>query len=266
MLFQSILYNHERPNELNGHIPDCFTDLHLDQVVDQIIKGKEQYDLKPFFFTYLQDITTIVYRQRVMRELEQDKVIDVIGHFAEAMEQMRLMLKNAEDCLYSYQKERFFLDAVIAYGKSLQCLREELDALPLNSEGLCAFREYLSAYIASPPFATLTAESAKILSGLKNVKYELHIQDLTIQVLPASLTGDYTEETERLYTKFHSGNTKEYVKEFPLITEMSDVEARILKGVATLYPELFTSLCDFYNVNQQFADSIILSFDREIQF
>jgi len=47
---------------------------------------------------------------------------------------------------------------------------------------------------------------------------------------------------------------------------MSDVEARILKGVATLYPELFQSLCDFYNANQEFADSTILSFDREIQF
>ena len=266
MPFQSILYNHERPDELNRHIPDCFTDLHLDQVVDQMTKAKEQYDLKPFFYTCLQDLTTIVYRQQVMKELEQDKVMDAIRQFADAMEQIRLLLKHAENCLHACQKERFFLDAVIAYCSSLQYLQEQLDVLPLNAEGLCMFREYLSAYSAAPSFIALTAESAQLLSELQDVTYELHIQELTIQVLPAGLTGNYTAETKELYEKFYSGNMKEYTAAFPFSTEMNDVEARILKGVATLYPDLFASLCNFYNSNQGFADPAILSFDREVQF
>ena len=37
--------------------PACFADLHLDQVADAMITGREQYDLKPFFSMPLHDVT-----------------------------------------------------------------------------------------------------------------------------------------------------------------------------------------------------------------
>jgi len=202
MSFQSILYNGNNANAVREHIPDSFTDLHLDQVVDKMTEGKEQYNLKPFFYAYLQDSAAIVYRQQVMRELELRDVMSAINEFAWSMQRMRRMLKEAKDCQYLYQQERFFLDAVIAYGNSLHSLYRQLDALPLVSEGLCAFRKYLAAYIASPAFTILTTESTRILSGLQEVNYELHIQGLTVQVLPAGPKADYAGETEGLYKNF----------------------------------------------------------------
>ncbi|MGN6602502.1 MAG: MutS-related protein, partial [Ginsengibacter sp.] len=101
---------------------------------------------------------------------------------------------------------------------------------------------------------------------LQKVKYNLHTQELTVRVLPYEPQADYSEETEQLYDRFHTAGAKDYTKEFPFTTEMNHVEALILKGVATLFPELFQSLCDFHSSNQDFTDNIVLAFDREIQF
>ncbi len=266
MVFESILYKNNAANATDENIPAIFTDLHLDQVVDKMTEGKDEYHLKPFFYTCLQDISSILYRQQVMRELENENVRASIDSFARSMQQMRLMLQHSHDCPHLYQRERLFLDAVIAYCDSVRLLHQQLDALPLASEGLRSFKQFLSAYTTSEPFTMLATKGEKILSGLQKVKYDLHTQELTVRVLPYEPQADYSEETEQLYDRFHTTGAKDYTKEFPFTTEMNQVEALILKGVATLFPELFQSLCDFHSGNQHFTDKTVLAFDREIQF
>ena len=55
MTFHSILF--ESPEEAikkeTPEAPDFFVDLNLDQIVDAITVGKEEYNLKPFFYTSL---------------------------------------------------------------------------------------------------------------------------------------------------------------------------------------------------------------------
>ena len=52
--FNSILFDWptsidvDKPEE-----PACFGDLHLDQVLASMVAGREEYDLKPFFYTPL---------------------------------------------------------------------------------------------------------------------------------------------------------------------------------------------------------------------
>ena len=57
MTFHSILF--ERPEdsikEETLQAPDFFVDLNLDQIIDAITAGKQEYNLKPFFYTSLND-------------------------------------------------------------------------------------------------------------------------------------------------------------------------------------------------------------------
>lgn len=266
MSFQSILYKNGPPDRVSENMPAFFTDLHLDQVVDKMTEGKDEYHLKPFFYTGLQDADSILYRQQVMKELESPDIRLCVETFARAMQQIRKMLQHSRNCPYPYQRERLFLDAVARYCNSIGLLHQQLQALPLKSDGLYAFRQYLSDYIASEIFTTINRKSEKILNELGAVTYDLHTEGLTVRVLPCQPQPDYSEVTEQLYSRFRVPGAKDYTKPFPFTTDMNHVEAEILKGVATLFPELFQSLCDFFTSNQNFTDDFVLAFDREIQF
>ena len=266
MSFQSILYKNNPASAINEKMPSIFMDLHLDQVIDKMAEGKDEYHLKPFFYTCLQDAVSILYRQQVMQDLERKSIRACIDSFAHSMRQMRTMLQCSRDCPYQYQRERLFLDAVTIYCNSVRLLCRQLHAAPVTSEGLLSFNQFLHAYTGSEMFVRLAEETEKILTGLKEVKYNIHIQKLLVRVLPYQPQPDYSDETEQIYDKFRVAAVKDYRKSFPFTTDMNHVEAEILKGVATLFPELFQSLCGFFSANQHFSDKAILAFDREIQF
>jgi DNA mismatch repair protein MutS len=71
MVFYSILFEKAK-GDIKKETPEApvfFADLNLDQIIDAITTGKEEYDLKPFFYTSLKDVDAIKYRQEIMRDL-----------------------------------------------------------------------------------------------------------------------------------------------------------------------------------------------------
>ena len=98
MTFYSILF--ESPeDDVGGEAvpaPAFFADLNLDQVVDAITDGYEDYNLAPFFSASLKSVGAIEYRHQVMRELGEADVSEVIGSFSVRMQTMRQYLAQAE--------------------------------------------------------------------------------------------------------------------------------------------------------------------------
>ncbi|MFZ5976017.1 MAG: hypothetical protein ACOYU3_11625 [Bacillota bacterium] len=89
MAFHSILSEHIEGSKETFAAPDYFIDLNLAQIIDAITTGKEEYDLKPFFYTPLHDTDTILYRHEVMRDLENETLLEHIRTFAQRMHAMR---------------------------------------------------------------------------------------------------------------------------------------------------------------------------------
>jgi hypothetical protein len=83
-VFESILYEcgAARPAAALLTPPHYFRDLNLDQIVDAISTGREEYYLKPFFYNRLATVSKIQYRHEVMRDLEDEKVRSCIETFA----------------------------------------------------------------------------------------------------------------------------------------------------------------------------------------
>ncbi|MFA5328607.1 MAG: hypothetical protein WC384_12520 [Prolixibacteraceae bacterium] len=140
--FISILFHPLESAVKNGlpvATPDYFGDLNLDQIVSVFTTGKEEYNLKPFFYAPLSTTDGIRYRHEVMRDLENDELRNRLETFALNMRTMREQFAQIEKLYFKYQKERLFLDVVELYCDTVDNLMLDLSNLPLKSEGLKSF-------------------------------------------------------------------------------------------------------------------------------
>jgi DNA mismatch repair protein MutS len=246
--------------------PDCFRDLNLDQVVAGVTAAWKDYDLAPFFQAPLADLKTIVYRQEVMRDLEDDSVRASVESFAERMRVMRQVLGLVEKLYYKEERERRFLCAVEIYVEALQRLAHELGERALSSPGLCALRAYLARYVASAPFLKLAADAAQVAHDLARVRYCVLIHDSSVTVRRYNGETDYSVAVERTFEKFRRGAVKDYRVKFPAAGNLNHIEAQVLACVARLYPEQFRAQAAFCTEHAGFLEPAIARFDREVHF
>jgi DNA mismatch repair ATPase MutS len=266
--FRSILFDE---SEITVDIeaqkaPEFFTDLNLDQVVDSITAGRDEYNLKPFFYRPLRDVATINYRYEVLRDLENQALLGHIRSFAQQMRTMRAHLAQADKLYYKYQKQGWFLDAVDLYCGAVSRLAHDLTLTDLSSRGLLAFRQYLTKYAESDDFTSLVAETQKLKADLSSITYSLRIDGKRITVSRYEPVPDYGADVLQTFEKFKLGAAREYRFNFPSGPEMDHVEAAILDLVALLYPEVFASLEEYWGRHREYLDDRIRVFDREVQF
>lgn len=267
MISHSILFINILEREaLKSEAPGCFIDLNLNQIVDAIVSGKEEYDLKTFFYTSLGDTNTIAYRQEIMQDMENPVLFGYIGLFAESMRMMRKNLPKPDKSYYKYQKERLFLDSVEIYCNAVMALTNSLFRVSLKSAGLITFRDYLKNHIQSTRFTSLLAETEKLVDDLSAIRYCILTKGLRVQVIPYKSEMDYSAEVNHTFDKFKRDAVKDYRIKTSVSQDMNRIEAQILAGVATLYPDIFKGLEDYYAKNGDYLDETIAVFDREIQF
>jgi DNA mismatch repair protein MutS len=267
MSFRSILYR-QVPLDVPGeHIeePEFFKDLNIDHIVTAIT-AEDEYNLKPFFYRPLRDIAEIVYRQEVMRDLEDPQLFGKIGCFSQQMREMRRRLKQADQLYYQLQKNAWFVEAVAVYCQAVKNLMAHLNNCEINSQGFCEFRDYLSHYLSSQPFITLAAKTEKVRSDLHSVKYCVLIRGSAVTVRRYEDEADYSAEIEQTFAKFRQRNAKDYLVKYSDPVEMNHIEARILDQVVKLHPEIFANFEQYCAAYRDFADETVVRFDREVQF
>jgi DNA mismatch repair protein MutS len=198
----------------SAQTPVFFVDLHLDQIVEAMTAGREEYNLKPFFCRPLTDRDAVAYRQEIFQDLECPPLFEHIGSFVRRMQAMREHLVQAEKLYYKYQKESWFLDAVDLYCDTVKCLLDDLSAVDLESRGFLAFFGFLSHHVASAPFADLVAETKKLKADLLTVKYCVLLKGNVVRVRKYGDEIDYSAEVEQTFAKFKQGTVKDYRVKF----------------------------------------------------
>ncbi|MCX5884437.1 MAG: DNA mismatch repair protein MutS [Proteobacteria bacterium] len=268
MTFHSILFERTEDSIKKETLeaPVFFVDLNLDQIIDAITAGRQEYNLKPFFYTSLNDIDAIKYRHAIMRDLENKILFEHIKAFAQKMRTMRQHLALVDKLDYKYHKEGWFLDTVEIYCEAVNFLVHDLTLIDLKSRGFLAFREYMTNYAESGGFTSLLAETKKLKADLSAVKYCLLIKGNCIKVRKYESEIDYSADVEETFEKFKQGAVKDYRVKFSTDAGMNHVEAKILDLVAQLYPDIFLNLDNYCTKNGNYLDETIAVFDREIQF
>lgn len=268
MTFHSILFAKTEDGLKKEQLeaPVFFVDLNLDQIIDAVTAGRQEYNLKPFFYTSLHGTDAIKYRQEIMRDLENETLLENIKFFARKMVVMRRYLAMIEKLHYKYHKDGWFLEAVIIYCDAVKCLAYDLSQSDLTSRGLLAFREFITNYAGSDAFTSLLTETKKLKSDLSTVKCCVLINGLRVKVRKYEFEIDYSVEVEKTFEKFQQGTAKDYLSKLSVGSGMNHVEAKILDLVAKLHPDVFLNLDDYCARNADYLDKTIAVFDREIQF
>lgn len=246
--------------------PAFFDDLHLDQLVESIAADRDEYDLKPFFYTPLVSVDEINYRHEVFHDLDKTALCGSIAQFAERMRVMREDIAQANKRHYRRQKQSWFLSAVAHYCEAVSTLSRDLDTAHPASRALQAFQEYLVTYVTSAGFVSLRADIHSLHEDLQAVRYCLDIQGNRIQVRRYGDETDYSTDVETTFEKFQQVEGKGYLVKFPNPRDMNHIEAQVLDFVAELHPELFSRLDDYCDRRKDYLDSTIARFDREAQF
>ena len=266
MEFFSLLYDTDATRVEYQTIPGFFQDLNLEQVVGVITKGKQEYNIQPFFFTFLQNERTVHFRQQVMQDLEHRPTLEMIQAFSEQMKGVRGHLDQAGKMVYESQRKAWFLDVAIIYCAAVEQLLAGLASVEVSSQGLLAFRRFLDNYVESAAFKDLQRDTKQTRDMLQSIRYQLYIKGRTIAVLPQGIERDYSAEIEATFSKFRQGDVKDYTVSFSEWVQMSHVDAQIVDSVRRLFPNAFRQLDTFCDIHNGFVDEVVIRFDREVQF
>ena len=268
VIFHSVLFEgpHEGAKTATIKAPTFFGDLNLDQIIDAITADWKDYDLAPFYYTPLNDLDAIAYRQEVMQDLEDTILMQAVRSFSGQMRAMRQRLEQAKKLYYKQAVERCFLSAVEIYCEAVARLSRNICALDAKSRGLLAFRDYLTEYVASVSFCNLVTEADKLKTDLSAIRYCLLLKDAAVTVRHYDSESDYSASVEETFEKFRRSDVGGYAVKTRSWEGMNHIQAEVLDRVALLHPDTFTALEAFCMAHAEYVDDKISRFDREVQF
>jgi hypothetical protein len=249
-----------------AQVPSIFRDLNLDQIVDAVIAGRQEYDLKPFFLQPLNDIETVHYRHEVLRDLESADLVGHIQSFAAGMRAMREHQAAADKLYYKQQSQAWRLDALGIYCKTVADLADALDGSRLGSDGFVRFRDHLDLYVRSEAFTRLRADTDAAKAALADIEYSFVIKDDSVRVCLYEGAPDYSADVTATFARFAGHPTASYLVKLSDHPEMNHIEAAILSRVERLHPEPFARLGAYCDRYRTYLDEKIVGFDREIEF
>jgi DNA mismatch repair protein MutS len=266
MKFHSVLFRlaDDEPPTAPGTL--FFDDLHLDRIVDAIVKGKDDYNLRQLFDIPLRNIDSIEYRIEVMRDVEKPRIYELIASFATGMGVVREALAIAKKSSYPNESNRWVLDAAHRYCEEVRRLADDLNEPDVESRGLRLLHEWLTEYVHSEAFVALADEAAKLKTELARVEYCVLIGNASFTVRHGKSEDDLVAAIESTFERFRRTSTKSHLVDLPEYVLMNHIEAKVLDFVALLNPDIFGQLTRFVDNQSGFMHEVVVRFEREIQF
>lgn len=261
-----------RSGVATGHLdaqPEFFVDLNLDQVVESLTAGKQEYDLLPLFWTPAVDVEMVRNRQAVFADLhgaERPALRNGIEEFATGMRDMRHRLTQATKLRYTLQRQWWFLDAVRVYTSAVTALAETFQTDPPTSEGLQAADGHVRAYCGSAAFNRMRDDADLVHRDLAAIRYTIDVRGSRVTVADYAGEPDYSDRVQATFSKFAQAGTDDYRTAFAEVPDMNHIEAEILDHVQQLNPEPFARLAGISADYSEFIDEQLARMDREMQF
>jgi DNA mismatch repair protein MutS len=263
--FTSVLFPQSDSTAGLDATPDCFPDLHLDEIVAAVTTGTDNDYLKKFFNVPLREVSAVQYRHQVFRDLERQEAREPIQRFVGNMRTIRREIGRAAKMWHPLQRQGWLAHGVGAYCRAITQLRDDLTDVQLSSQGLRGFSGHLAGYADSDTFRKLAADTTAVHTQLHQIRYTVHIQGLRVHVETFKDQGDYSVGVLDTFERFATEARDDYHIPFKNFPDMNHVEEQILECVAKLHPEAFSLLAAYCERNQHFIEPTIGRFEHEVR-
>lgn len=274
-MFYSVMFPTEKQNNETRKVdvPSYFKDLNLDQIFTPILKSQKNFNLDNFYYTPLHDPEIIIYRQDVMRELEDKELHSLFMEFSKTIRDLDIYMSSVRNSLASkdtyknnYLTRGQMLDYADRYCTAISKLYNGIAKYNLHSAGLTSFCKYLSSYCTSEKYLSLSTYVEQLRKEFSTVEYCMFIKNGTIRVRKYEGEADQSKQILSIFDKFRQGDVKDYRQTLSETPYASHIESAVLNMVADLYKDIFANLNQFCSEFIDFTDEIILRFSCEIQF
>ncbi len=249
--------------------PEFFSDLNLDKLVEAAVGNSRREYLKKYFYLPLRSKEEVLFRQEIMRNLEDRPLRERIVKFSKKMEVVRSDLDMMKKISFKYHKEGYFLEAALLYIRACLSLQKDFHSREVFASGLRSFRDYLDDYLGSAFFLSLKRKAFQVKEMLSKISYCITISSNGFKVDTYKEEEKYTPKIERLFEKFRrDAERRHFFKSSSPSRKgyMNHIEEKILEFVARLFPEQFKELDKFCSEFKEFLDRGVDQFDREVQF
>jgi len=267
MSFPSVLYR-SAADELPPPPgpPRHFGDLHLDQIVAEIVAPHPEYDLAPLFHAPLKDPGLVAFRQDAMRDVESEPVASSALRFADRMRVMRAHRQRAGAAASPDERDLWLFAAALVYQEGVSALLRGLTSGPVRSRAFTALGRYLEAYAGSAAFVAFTAGSERVGTALAAVRFTLDLRGNAVTVRALADEADYGILVEETFARFRRRGGTRPAPPRTLEENLNHVETEILERVALLHPGPFTALRAFVSAERDYVSGVLARFEREVHF
>lgn len=265
--FVSLLFdNAEAAADCCDAIPDGFRDLNLDQMVSAIVGDADRYQLAPLFCTPAPDVDTVLNRQAVFRDLENDAIRHAVQAFTDDMGRVYECRAHIDNAHHRHEKTRWLVDSAALYCGVVRNLSAALREARPAASGFVDLAHWLDDYIASEEFRTLVDDTEARLADIDGIRYDVLVLGARIEVSPFGDEPDYGDVIAATFERFRHGDANERHQKFPESLVLNTVETRVLEQVTRLFPDIFERFEAFYQQRGEYIDPVLARIHRELQF
>lgn len=260
MEFLSILDMKENPEKEKPR-QVFLLDLNLYQIIDKINLYWGE-NLSSMYCCLPADPLCEDYRREVYADIRQEALYSILCSLLDQMKERRELFAKKTEVTLELQKQVWHLQEIACYCGAFRRLARELEALPLKSKGMLAFRAYLRNYVESGRFRDMEKRSGQLLEKMAGFRMKLIYENDRITVL--------AEETEGTYECFlqncFPGQNRQMRSPFRTDAGLTELEQELIRAFQKRSPDFFWETEDFYKSYQEYAEDTLIRFSSEIRY
>lgn len=165
---------------------DCFSDLHLDQIIGPVTAGMPTINLTG------SSMHCCTRYPRPSAATRYSATSTAKKHGNVGMATMRRRLHQTQHLWHPLQRQGWFVYAVETFCDAVALLRNGLNRVEPASRGLCDFAHHVAAYVDSDRFQALVADTKAARDLLHKVRCTVHIEGLRVHVDKFAGQPDYS--------------------------------------------------------------------------